>query len=121
MITYDIRSRDLKGIFISFANYERRQAEEYYDNIKKTVKETDCRYGSVLVKSTWESDEEANERRIAWLENQLNINEGIFELNLQGTQRTLKSYIDFHNKAKFKDEVLKDYFKDKGLPEIGLE
>lgn len=123
MINYEVRSRDLTGIVISFSQYERYQAEDWYDRYYKSLDSSDGRYGQVLVKNTWETDAEANERRMAWLQKEIDASGGRVDLDLpepEDKRMTLKDYIDSLNKPEPNIEVLVDHFKDdKGLKEIG--
>jgi hypothetical protein len=84
------------------------------------MKPDDSRYGHVLVKSTWETEEEANERRMEWLERQIALSGGRVDLDLPEGTGTLKDYIDSLNKPDLKNEVICDYFKEAGLNEVGV-
>ena len=122
MINYEVRTRDLKGIVISFDIGESASAWAWYDRYYSKMEPSDSRYGHVLVKDTWETEAEANERRMAWLQKEIDSSGGRVDLDLPepaDKKTTLKDYIDSLNKPKNKVEILADHFKDKGLKGIG--
>lgn len=122
MKTYDIRSRDLTGIVITFDQSEASLAWAWYDQYYLKMEPGDSRYGHVLVSHTWETEAEANERRMEWLDQHWKSNGGRIDLDLPEGEKgmTLKDYIDSLNKPESKVEILADHFKDKGLKAPGI-
>lgn len=123
MINYEVRTRDLTGIVISFSLWELKQAEEWYDRYYKDLETGDSRYGHVLVRDEWETEAEANERRMAWLQREIDASGGRVDLDLpesENKKATLKDYIDSLNKPGPKLKILADHFKDKELKEVGV-
>jgi hypothetical protein len=116
MISFDIRSRGLSGVLISFRGYF--HAEEWYNNHCR-VGPSDSRYGCVLVKSKFETEAEANERRMVWLERHQGMNGGRIDLDIPEEFRTLACYIDSLEKPETWTEVILDHFQGCGLPEPG--
>src|SRR5574343_1820741 len=105
MVSYEIRTRDLTGTFISFDQWESRSAFEWYERYYSMMDPSDSRYGHVLVKKTWETDAEANERRLAWLQKEIDASGGRVDLDLpepEDKRMTLKDYIDSLNKPESK-------------------
>lgn len=119
MINYEVRTRDLKGIVISFERSESSSAWAWYDRYYSKMELGDSRFGHVLVKDTWETDAEANERRMGWLDRHIGLNGGRVDLDIPEGMK-LSAYIDSLNKPEHKVEVLADHFKDKGLAEVGV-
>ncbi len=119
MVNYEVRTRDLTGIVISFNTWEASSAWAWYDRYYSKMDSTDSRFGHVLVKDTWETDTEANLRRMEWLDRHIGLNGGRVDLDIPEGMK-LSEYIDSLNKPESKVEILADHFKDKELKEVGV-